>query len=53
MNLREAPGKQLEWIGTGISKGFSNFDFIDLRYSSNPVLRRIFSLARKHRLNPF
>ncbi len=48
MNLREAAGRQLQWIDTGISKGFSNFAFIDREYDSNPVLRRIFSLARKH-----
>jgi hypothetical protein len=47
MNLRQAPGREIDRINTGVSKGFSNFDFIDSHYSSNPVLRRIFSLARK------
>ena len=48
MNFREAQGRQLEWLNTGIEHGFSNFLFVDRRYRSNNVLRRIFSLARKH-----
>lgn len=48
MNFREATGKQLKWVDTAIEKGFSNFLFTDQHYDSNPVLRRIFSLARKH-----
>jgi hypothetical protein len=37
----------MEWIPTGIQSGFSNFRFIDDRFHSSPVLRRLFSLARK------
>ncbi len=48
MNFREVKGRQLEWLNTGIEHGFSNFLFVDRRYRSNNVLRRIFSLARKH-----
>lgn len=48
MNFREAKGRRLEWLNTGIEHGFSNFLFVDRRYRSNNVLRRIFSLARKH-----
>lgn len=47
MSFREATGRRLDWINTGIDQGFSNFLFIDQNYRSNPVLRRIFSLARK------
>ena len=48
MDFRQAAGKKLQWLDTGLDKGFSNFLFVDQHYSSNPVLRRIFSLARKH-----
>lgn len=48
MDFRQATGKQLRWLDTTIDKGFSNFLFVDENYGSNPVLRRIFSLARKH-----
>lgn len=48
MSFRNVPGREIEWINTGIERGFSNFLFIDSRYKSNTVLRRIFSLARKH-----
>ena len=47
MNFREARGQRLEWINTGVQEGFSNFLFIDQRYRSSNILRRIFSLARK------
>jgi hypothetical protein len=33
---------------TGLTAGFSNFLFVDQFYGSDPVLRRIFSQARKH-----
>lgn len=33
-------------MDTSLESGFSNFLFIDRRYQSQPVLRRIFSLAR-------
>lgn len=48
MNFREAKGKQLLWEKTGLATGFSNFLFVDLHYSSDTVLRRVFSQARKH-----
>ena len=45
MNFRQAKGTRLAW--TDSDHPFSNFLFIDKHYRSNPVLRRIFSLARK------
>src|ERR1035437_5885557 len=48
MNFREARGYRLRWENTGLPTGFSNFQFIDQHYGSDPVLRRIFSQARKH-----
>ncbi len=48
MSLRLAEGKRLDWIDTRKESGFSNFLFIDQHYSAHPVMRRIFSLARKH-----
>jgi len=48
MSFRAAPGQRVDWIDTRIESGFSNFLFIDQRYRSHPVLRRIFSLARFH-----
>jgi hypothetical protein len=48
MDFRQAPGKRIAWLDTSIEKHFSNFLYIDEKYGSNPVLRRIFSLARKH-----
>jgi hypothetical protein len=47
MNFRQAIGKQFQQLDTGIERNFSNFLFVDQHYSSHPVLRRIFSLARK------
>jgi hypothetical protein len=47
MSFREATGHRLDWINTGTDQHFSNFLFVDQHYRSNPVLRRIFSLARK------
>lgn len=43
--FRRAPGRQPAWIDAGGS--FSNFEFIDTRFGSHPILRRLFSLARK------
>jgi hypothetical protein len=48
MNFREARGYQSRWENTGLPTGFSNFQFVDQHYGSDPVLRRIFSQARKH-----
>lgn len=48
MSFRQAAGRRIEWLNTGIDQGFSNFLFVDRRYRSNNILRRIFSLARKH-----
>ena len=45
MDFRQASGRRPERINT--DHPFSNFLFVDSRYRSNPVLRRIFSLARK------
>jgi hypothetical protein len=47
MNFRSAPGKIVNWLDTGIDKHFSNFLFVEQRYHSNPIMRRVFSLARK------
>jgi hypothetical protein len=49
MSLRLAQGHRIEWIDTRKESGFSNFLFVDQRCSSHPVMRRIFSLARKQR----
>ena len=43
----EAPGSLIDWIDTRIETGFSNFVYIDEHFYSCPVLRRIFSIARK------
>lgn len=48
MSLRIAEGKLLQWIDTRREVGFSNFLFVDQFYGAHPVMRRIFSLARKH-----
>jgi hypothetical protein len=48
MNFREANGRQPTTENTGLDAGFSNFLFVDQHYGANPVLRRIFSQARKH-----
>jgi hypothetical protein len=48
MSLRLAEGKRLQWIDTRRESGFSNFLFVDQEYAAHPVMRRIFSLARKH-----
>ncbi len=47
MSFRAATGREPAWQNTGIERGFSNFLFIDRNYDSSPVMRRIFSLARK------
>ncbi len=49
MSLRLAEGKRLQWIDTRRESGFSNFLFVDQNYAAHPVMRRVFSLARKHR----
>jgi hypothetical protein len=46
-NFRDAKALNTEWFDTEIGTGFSNFHFVDDKFSSSPVLRRIFSLARK------
>lgn len=46
-SFREAVGTSLEWLATGIGHHFSNFRFVDERFHSCPVLRRVLSLARK------
>lgn len=47
MSLRLAEGKCLQWIDARQQVGFSNFLFVDQEYAAHPVMRRIFSLARK------
>ncbi len=47
MNFRQAPGKDPEWVSTSTAEGFSNFLFVDDRFASSTVLRRILSLARR------
>lgn len=47
-NFRDAVGTQPQWIDTRFNSGFSNFLFVDNHYGSDPVVRRVFSLARKH-----
>jgi hypothetical protein len=49
MNFREAKGRELGWENTGLDTGFSNFLFVDKDYGSDPVLRRVLSLARKNK----
>lgn len=46
--MRQSPGILIDWLDTRIEAGFSNFLHIDRNYSAHPVMRRIFSLARKH-----
>lgn len=48
MSMRQSSGTQADWLDTRIEAGFSNFLHIDRMYSAHPVMRRIFSLARKH-----
>lgn len=43
----EAEGRPIEWVDTRIETGFSNFVYVDHHFHSSPVLRRIFSIARK------
>lgn len=46
--MRHSPGNVIDWLDTRIESGFSNFLHIDRNYSAHGVMRRIFSLARKH-----
>ncbi len=46
MSFRQVVGQRLQWIDT--VEPFSNFSFVDEHYGSHPILRRLFSLARKH-----
>lgn len=48
MDFRSVAGSPLEWIDARLGSGFSNFQFVDRRYRSHSVLRRILSLARLH-----
>lgn len=47
MSFRDIPGHVNDWVDARQESGFSNFQFVDERYSANSILRRIFSLARK------
>lgn len=42
-----AEGRPIGWVDTRIEAGFSNFVYVDHHFHSSPVLRRIFSIARK------
>lgn len=44
-DFRSAKGQNPQWHQAGA--GFSNFEFVDTRFRSTPILRRILSLARK------
>jgi hypothetical protein len=46
VNFRQVVGQCRKWIDIG--ERFSNFVFVDENYYSHSVLRRLFSLARKH-----
>lgn len=46
-NFRDTKGRQLDWISSRIEDNFSNFIHVDRHFNSSPILRRIFSLARK------
>lgn len=43
----EAEGTPIEWVDSRIEAKFSNFVYVDHHFYSSPVLRRIFSIARK------
>lgn len=43
----DAEGRPIEWVDSRIEAGFSNFSYVDHHFHSSPVLRRIFSIARK------
>jgi hypothetical protein len=47
INFRSANAVETKWFDTYLGTGFSNFQFVDNHFNSSPVLRRIFSLARK------
>jgi len=46
-NFRNARGNLIDWVSTVRGSGFSNFLFVDKHFYSSPILRRIFSVARK------
>jgi len=48
MDFRQTIGRQSQRLDAGIDDRFSNFLYVDQHYHSNAVLRRVFSLARKH-----
>ena len=50
-DFRSAAGQRLEWFDASEENGFSNFLHVDKNYFSEPVVRRIFSLARKLKYN--
>ena len=43
--FRTAQGSRIDWFPTDGT--FSNFEFVDTRFGSHPILRRILSLNRK------
>jgi hypothetical protein len=50
-DFRTTPGRNARWHEA--SGAFSNFEFLDRDFGSHPILRRIFSLARKLRFGGF
>ena len=46
-NFRETKATLIDWVPTAVEDDFSNFLYVDRYFYSSPVLRRIFSLARK------
>lgn len=48
-NFRDAKATLIEWVPTEKEGNFSNFRYVDRYFYSSPVLRRIFSVARKLR----
>lgn len=47
MSFRSVAGSVVEWLDTALDQHFSNFLFVDQRYGSDSVMRRVLSLARK------
>jgi len=47
-HTRSDDGKVLDWLNTGVHKHFSNFLFVDKRYGSDQVMRRVFSEEGHH-----
>lgn len=46
-SFREAPSADIQFYSSDPKAGHSNFAFVDQHFGSKPVVRRIFSIARK------